>query len=203
MKNFLKATVVGGALFLVPIVLVLVILGYALQFAAKIARPIANGLNLDQLGEWSGIGAATIIGALVLVIVSFGAGILAGTNAGKRITRWLEESLLGGLPQYRLIKSMAEALAHIENASAVKPVLVNVGDGWQLGYLLERLENGWLAVFLPQAPTPMSGNVMYCPSDRVRPLDITMTQAMTIVTRIGAGSAEMLRGVDLDSAKTS
>ena len=112
MRHFLKTTVVGGALFLVPLVLVLLFLGYALQFAVKIARPISNGLNLDQLGEWSGIGAATIIGALALVVVSFGAGLIAGTNTGKRITRWVEESLLGGLPQYQLVKSMAQAIAH-------------------------------------------------------------------------------------------
>lgn len=59
------------------------------------------------------------------------------------------------------------------------------------------LENGWLAVFLPQAPTPMSGNVMYLEADRVRPLDITMVQAMGIVKRIGVGSGGALQGVDL------
>ena len=59
------------------------------------------------------------------------------------------------------------------------------------------LENGWLAVFLPQAPTPMSGNVMYLESDRVRPLSITMVQAMAIVKRIGVGSGQALHGVDL------
>ena len=70
-------------------------------------------------------------------------------------------------------------------------------DGWQIAYLLEPLENDWVTVFLPQAPTPVSGNVMYLPADRVRPLDITMVQAMAIVKHIGVGSAEALRGADL------
>jgi hypothetical protein len=48
---------------------------------------------------------------------------------------------------------MAEGLAHIENASGLKPVLVNIGDAWQIGYLLEQLEKDWVVVFLPQAPT--------------------------------------------------
>jgi uncharacterized membrane protein len=65
-----------------------------------------------------------------------------------------------------------------------------------MGYLLEPLENGWLSVFLPQAPTPMSGNVMYLPADRVRPLDITMVEAMAIIKRIGVGSGQALRGAD-------
>ena len=47
-----------------------------------------------------------------------------------------------------------------------------------------------VVVFLPQqAPTPMSGNIMYLPADRVRPLGISMMQAMSIVKAIGVGSA--------------
>jgi uncharacterized membrane protein len=55
--------------------------------------------------------------------------------------------------------------------------LHRIEDGWQIGYLLEKLENDWVAVFLPQAPTPMSGDIMYLPINRVRPLGITMIQA--------------------------
>ena len=43
----------------------------------------------------------------------------------------------------------------------------------------------------------MSGNVMYLPTDRVRPLDIPMIQAMAVVKRLGTGSGDLLRGVDL------
>jgi hypothetical protein len=43
----------------------------------------------------------------------------------------------------------------------------------------------------------MSGNIMYFPTNRVRTLDITMVQAMSIVKAIGVGSSVALRGVDL------
>jgi uncharacterized membrane protein len=52
-------------------------------------------------------------------------------------------------------------------------------------------------VFLPQAPTPMSGNIMYFQANRVRPLGITMVQAISIVKAIGVGSGAALRGVNL------
>jgi uncharacterized membrane protein len=133
----------------------------------------------------------------VLVLFSLGAGLVARTNAGRHIMRWFENSLLGSLPQYRLVKSMAEGLAHVENAEGVSPALVSIEGGWQIGYLLEPLESGWVTVFLPQAPTPMSGNVMYMPADRVRPLGITMVQAMAIVKRMGVGSAKALCGANL------
>jgi hypothetical protein len=120
----------------------------------------------------------------MLVFISVAAGLVARTRAGRGIMRWSENSFLGGLPQYRLVKSMAEGLAQIESADDVKPALVSIEEGWQIGYLLESLENGWVAVFLPQAP-----------------LAITMVEAMSIVKRIGVGSAKVLRGIDLSLPK--
>ena len=197
MKEFLKTTIVGGALFLLPLGLVLFILGYALRLATSVAQPISEALHLDQLGDLAGIGITTVVGVLLLVLLSFAAGIVARTSIGGRISGWFEGSLLSALPQYQMMKSMAEGLAQIEGDTGITPALINIEDGWQIGYMLEVLENGWLAVFLPQAPTPMSGNVMYLEADRVRPLSITMVQAMGIVKRIGVGSGQALHGVDL------
>ena len=197
MKEFLKTTIIGATSFLLPAALILFILSYALRLVKRLAAPISHSLKLDQLGDLAGIGAATVLSILVLVLISFVAGIVARTAIGGRLTRWSETSLLGRLPHYQLIKSMAEGLAHIESASGLKPALVSIEDGWQIGYLLEQLENDWVAVFLPQAPTPMSGNIMYFPANRVRPLGITMVQAMSIVKAIGVGSGAALRGVNL------
>jgi uncharacterized membrane protein len=136
MKEFFKTTLIGGALFLLPIVLVMVIL--------------------------------TLLAVGLLILVSFGAGIVARTGLGSRISGWFANSFLGNLPQYQVVKSMAEGLSEVKSDSDLKPVLVSIADGWQIGYLLEPLENGWLAVFLPKAPTPTSGDVKYLPADRVR-----------------------------------
>ena len=197
MKSFFRATIVGGVLFLLPAALVVLILGYAVRMAVKVAQPLSDGLGLDQLGEVEGIGAATVLGILVLVVISFAAGIFARTGGGRRISRRFEESLLGGLPHYQMLKSMVESLVQFENSTDIKPALVSIEDGWQIGYRLETLHDGWVAVFLPQSPTPMSGNVMFFPGERVRSLDMSMVQAMTLVKRIGIGSAEALRAADL------
>jgi uncharacterized membrane protein len=194
LTEFLKTTIVGGLLFLLPMALILIVLGYAMRLAGKIAEGISKFLRVD---EAIGAGEVTVLAVLVLVIISFAAGLIARTRGGKRIIRWSENSLLGGLPQYQLVKSMAEGLAQVESAESVSPILVSIEGGWQIGYLLEPLENGWFTVFLPQAPTPMSGNVMYMPADRIRSLEITMVQAMAIVKRMGVGSEDALRGTDL------
>jgi uncharacterized membrane protein len=113
-KELLKTTIVGGALFLLPLALVLFILGYALRLATSVAQPISKALHLDQLGDLAGIGITTVVGVLLLVLVSFAAGIVARTSIGGRISGWFEGSLLSALPQYQMMKRMAEGLAQIE-----------------------------------------------------------------------------------------
>ena len=93
-----------------------------------------------------GVWGETLLAAVVLILVSLVAGLVARTNVGRRIMRWFENSLLGGLPQYQMVKSMAEGLAHVESAEGVDPALVSIEGGWQIGYLLEPLDNGWVTV---------------------------------------------------------
>lgn len=194
LKDFLKTTIVGGLLFLVPVILLLAILGHAMRLVGKVATPIAAEFPVHEI---AGVAFATIVAALVLLVLAFLAGLMARTDTGRAVMRWFEESLLGGLPQYRMMKTMAEGLAQVEDASGIKPALVSIEGGWQIGYVLEEMRAGWTAVFLPQAPTPMSGNVMYMPSDRVRPLDMPIGEAMLLVKRLGVGSAKALRQADL------
>ena len=139
------------------------LLGYVLRLATTVAQPISEQLDLQHLGRLGAVEIVTVLSAAYAGRVSFGAGLAARTYSGERMTRWFDRSTLGRLPQYQMVKSMAEGLTRLENADSIKPALISIEGGWQMGYLLEPLENGWSSVFLPQAPTPMSGNVMYLP----------------------------------------
>jgi uncharacterized membrane protein len=183
-------------MFLVPVVLVLIVAGKAMQFAGKLAVPMAKLLPVSHVG---GVGVATLLAAAILVILALLAGLAARTGPGRRLTHWFEESLLGGLPQYRMVKSLAEGLTQIESGSGMKPVLLRGDEGWMLGYQMEVLPGDWRVVFLPASPTPMSGNVLYVEGARVQPLSITMQEAMVLVKRLGIGSADSLRDVAWDS----
>lgn len=193
LARMLQTTVVGGLLFLLPLVLVVILLSHALRFAGKLAKPITDTLEVDAV---IGSGGEEVLAILMLLAVSIVAGLFSRTRAGRTMMRWAEGSFLGGLPQYQMVKSMAEGLAQVEGADGARPALINIEEAWQLGYVLESLGNGWVAVFLPQAPTPLSGNAMYMPEERVRPLTITMAHAMAIVKRMGLGSGEALGQAD-------
>jgi uncharacterized membrane protein len=198
LRSFVKTTLIGGLLFLLPLGVIVLVLKHVMQIAAKVATPIAAHL---PDGQFAGVPAVTLVAALMLLLIAFLSGLVARTKAGRRMSAWFEESILGGLPQYRMAKSMAEGLAHIESGSGMNPVLVRVDDGWQLAYRLEELHDGWVAVFMPQAPTPMSGNFLYVAAHRIRPLPISMAAAMKLVKAVGVGSEEALRGIDLGDSR--
>jgi uncharacterized membrane protein len=194
LKEFFKTTIAGGLVFLVPVIVLGLVLRHAMGVAGKIARPIAERFPAHAI---AGVAIGTIIAALLLLLVAFAAGLVARTSLGARAGRWLEHSFLGNLPPYRMVKTMADGLTQVEQAAGIEPVLVGIEGGWQLGYQLEAVRDGWVAVFLPQSPTPLSGNVMYLPSQRVRRLDIGVPRAMKLVKQMGMGSADALEGIDL------
>jgi uncharacterized membrane protein len=127
LKTFLKATIVGGLLFLVPVVLLLMVLRHALQLPGRIAAPIAA--TFPAASQSAGAVLTTLIAVLILMLIAFIAGLVARSAAGRRITAWFEESILGGMPQYRMVKSMAEGLAQIETGAGMEPVLVRGDEG--------------------------------------------------------------------------
>ncbi|WP_422000671.1 hypothetical protein [Reyranella sp.] len=184
----------GGLLFLLPLILIGLLLGHAIHLAGAVTQPVANLLTLDRtIGPFG----EKVLSAVGLAAVALVAGLVARTAFGRRLTRRVEHSLLGGLPQYQMMKSMADGLTRVEQGDGVTPALVNVEEAWQIGYLIEPLDNGWHTVFLPQAPTPLAGNILYLPAERVRLLDMTMTQAMLLMKHMGVGSAAALAGADL------
>jgi hypothetical protein len=47
--RFLKATVAGGLLFLLPLILVAVLFGHAMRLAGKVAHPISEFVTVDRV----------------------------------------------------------------------------------------------------------------------------------------------------------
>lgn len=184
-----------GLVFLLPVVLVLYVLGYAIKLVGSLAQPVSH---LVPVEDYVGVSGESVIGLLLLILIALGAGYAAGTRRGKRVMRFWETSLLGGLPQYQLVKSVADGLTQVETMEGVKPCLVSREGGWQIGYQLEAVPHGWVAVFVPRAPTPMSGDLFYLPEERVVPVNISMAQAMMVIKRMGLGSGDALRKANLE-----
>jgi uncharacterized membrane protein len=194
MKNvfdFLKTTLLGGALFLAPILLVGFVIGNALDIAGGIVDPLADWVPVDQIG---GISVAKLVAVAAIVLFCFLAGLLANAALAKKFGDWLESTVLCNVPGYEVIKSMGESLVGIERDQAHQAVLARIEDAWQIAFLVERIDGGHVAVFVPDAPNPWSGSVFFMPEDRVKSLDLSRAQLLKCLNRLGVGSNSLLAG---------
>ena len=182
MLRFIKTTVLGGLLFLVPIVIFIAVIGKALQVADKFATPIAALLGLEAIG---GMPVATLVAIGIIVFICFIAGLAAKTPQAKKLVRSLEINVLEKIPVYELLKAKTHSALLFEDAGSMRTVTVKFDDSWQLAFEIERTPEGLVMLFLPGAPDPWSGSVCAVTEDRVSHLDIPVQSSVKLMKRLG------------------
>ena len=193
--QFLRTTLVGGVLFLMPVVVLVIIVGKALKVAIGLVEPLARGLPFESV---VGLDAPMFLAISLLVMFCFLSGLFARTALAQRLVDRLESSVLVHVPGYEFVRGIGESILGREPKLAYKVVLARIEDSWQFGFLVETLENGHLAIYVPGAPSPYSGSVYLMTPDRVRVVDIPTGAMMKCIKRLGAGSNATLRGVAVD-----
>ncbi|BES73156.1 DUF502 domain-containing protein [Marinobacter nanhaiticus D15-8W] len=182
---FIRTTIVGGFVFLLPLVVIIVVLGKAYGIMLHMAKPLGRLLPVDSV---AGIAVAEILALLAVLIVCFIAGLAARSKLARRAYRRIDSGLLA-IPGYAFVKGFADHLQMEEDQThSLQPVLVQFDDNAQLGFEIERLEGGDVVVYLPGAPDPWSGSVGYFAEGRIRPLAMTVPQAVGHIRRLGRGS---------------
>ena len=199
MLRFLKTTVLGGILFLVPIIIFIVFIGKALQITNKLATPLAGLLSVDSVG---GTAVVELLAIGILVFICFIAGLAAKTSRARKFIQSLEVNVLEKIPAYALIKAKTQSVLSPEDAEGLVPVTARFDDSWQLAFEIERFKGGKVVIFLPGAPDPWSGSVCVVTEDRITPLDLTIKSAANLMKRLGKGSTDVLPN-PLDFGETS
>jgi uncharacterized membrane protein len=106
--RFIWQTIVGGVLFLAPLVLLLILIRTAVKLVATILGPIAKHL---PFGDNLGLTASEIAAVLLLLLVGFGAGLVAQFGIAARLSRAIEQIVLRKMPGYTLFRSIAHSAA--------------------------------------------------------------------------------------------
>ena len=77
--GFLKATIAGGLLFLLPLILVVLLFSHAMQIAGKVAHPISEFLTL---GKVAGPAGEEGLAVLMLILISVALGFSRAPRRG-------------------------------------------------------------------------------------------------------------------------
>ena len=184
-----KTTILGGLVFLVPLVIVIAIVGKAFELMRRLAAPLGAWIPVDSVG---GIATANIVTVLILLLLCYFAGLIAGGEPARRLQHFIDDKLLTVFPRYALVKSVTESISGDESNKTLQVVLVQLDDQSQIGFEVERKE-GLVTVFLPGSPDPWSGTVVYVTEDRIRLLDVSFNQVVKSLQRVGLGGADLLK----------
>jgi len=186
--QFLKTTIIGGLVFMVPVVVVVAILGKAFAIMMLVAKPLGALIPMDSIG---GIAFANLLALMAIFLCCFIAGVIAQSAIAKKAHDVIDSALLT-IPGYELVKGFTDSMNSSEEAAnSLLPVLVHFDDNGQIGFEIERDEEGNVVVYLPGAPSPWSGSVAYFKEERVKSLDISIPEAMASIRNLGRGSAGM------------
>ncbi len=186
--HFFKTTVIGGLVFLVPVVVLIIVLTKAAGLMMMVAEPMAGFIPVDSIG---GVALANVIAGIAVVLVCFIAGLVARRALIRSTVEGLESKVLSKVPGYVIIKGMLSGL-HEEETGRLTPVLATIGSAARIGLEIERLDDGRTVVFMPNAPNPWSGKVQILAPDHVQRLGLSMAEYMENVERFGQGTNELL-----------
>jgi len=186
----IKATFLGGILFLVPLVVLLIILEKGYEILKKITLPLVS--NLPRV-HFLGLAIQELVGIAIILIICLIAGIIAKTRGAKKLIQKIEDRILSFIPGYSFMKNMNESMIGIESNENLKVILVPTDAGLQFAFLIEEINENNFAVFIPDAPNPRSGSVVFVEKKDITEIGISQKQAMSCIRKLGYGSKELLK----------
>jgi uncharacterized membrane protein len=187
--RFIRTTVIGGVVFLVPFIVIVFVLGKAFQLMSHVAAPLSKVVPLETVGD---IAVVNLIAIGLILLLCFLAGLIARTAVADSLVHGLETRVLSHIPIYEFVKGMTSSVVEAEKGEAMTPVLVRLDDYAQLAFEMERTGTGDVVVYLPGAPNPWSGAVCIVSPDRVTPLGASVLAAVQNIKHLGKGTGALV-----------
>jgi uncharacterized membrane protein len=179
------STLISGLIIVIPAYLAVLLLLKAMASVMGLVRPLAK-----LVPDW--LPAENLLALLLLLIGCFLVGAAVRTANGRAAQERVVRSLFSRLPGYALLQSLTQQLAGYDQGKVWKPALVEIEEALVPGFIIEELDDGRITVFVPSIPTPLAGAVYVIDRQRVHPLDVPFTHAVSVISRWGAGSHELV-----------
>jgi uncharacterized membrane protein len=194
--EFTKTTLIGGVLVLMPIYLSVLLLIKAFAGVMGLVSPITHGLPPT-------LPFREMLALLLLIAACFVCGVAVRTGPGLRAKNALERNLLEKIPGYALIRGLAGRIAGKEDEHTFDVVLAEIEEALVPAFLIEECDDDHCAIFVPSVPTPAAGSIYIIAKARVHPVDVPFTQAISVISKWGAGSSELLAGMKRAAQKSA
>jgi uncharacterized membrane protein len=182
-----RTTLVGGAVFVLPLLLVI----FIIKKAVDLLDPLTD-VVVARLGVGTLIGAATtsVFSLLTLIVTAFLFGLFARTLVGQSFVKWMQAGILSALPRFNLVQGLARSIDEGQGKE-VPVVLIPTDAGWCLGLQLEERHGDWCTVYIPGSPQWTSGSLSFAHIDDVHKVDVPLGRILFLMRRCGMGATDV------------
>jgi uncharacterized membrane protein len=187
--QFLKTTFIGGLLVLVPIYVSVLLLLKTFSGLIAVLHPV-TALLPDRLHELRQVAALALI-----VLASFGLGLIVRTRPGRFMLGELERRVLERIPGFGLVRGIVHRVSGRSDDEMFQPVLVEIEEALTPAFVVEELDDDRFVVLVPSVPTPAAGSLYVLPRARVHWVDVPVTQAIGVITRWGSGTGKLVKAI--------
>lgn len=188
MTKFIRTTLAGGILFMIPLVIILSVVKRSLGFVSKVTAPLTK--HMDEEIIW-GMNGDNLVGIAVLLTLCFLCGLLFRFAPVQSSINKLEEKFLSYIPGYTLLKSLANDALRETRGESMVPIFVKEGKGYRPGFLIEQ-KGKLCTVFLPEAPQANTGELQVVSNDVVIKVSISASAMNYLIRNLGKGTIEYI-----------
>jgi len=168
-----KQNCISGILFLLPLLILLVLIQKVFGYFARFGGVIAKIIGFDQI---MGEHAANFLGALILLAFVYLCGYLVRMAFFRRMSDAIDAKLKEVIPGYEKHKEMAhKQLVDEPKDETDIPALIQLGEYWQPGFLIEQNEDGNAVVNVPHSEV---SEIYIVPIQKVKILKETTIAAL-------------------------
>ncbi|HEX5006661.1 MAG TPA: hypothetical protein VFV70_06080 [Hyphomonadaceae bacterium] len=176
-------TIIGGAVFLVPLVVIVFFGSKLLGFLEGLLKPIEARTGELALG---GVAFTTVLAIIIILLACYLVGLWGRTRHGHSVMQWAQKSIALVVPSFGMYNELLNEIGG-EGANA-SVVMVPTDAGWTLAISFEEQADGSRLVFIPGAPAWTEGSIALAPPENIRPTDLTVSEMIGLLRHCGRPS---------------
>ncbi len=191
LKKFIKTTVLGGVVILLPVLLTFFFLRWLYNFITRLISPLTK--LVVATAEMQAL-LADLLVVVIIVAICFFVGLLVKTKLGRYLHRQFEKRILKVMPGYTLFRNTIKQFLGQDKKPFSRVALVQAFGNSTLmtGFVTDRHPDGRYTVFLPSALNPTTGLILHLEQKYVHLVDVSVEDTMRSIISCGAGSGKLL-----------
>jgi uncharacterized membrane protein len=191
LKKFIKTTILGGVVVLLPVLLTGFLLNWLFNFITGLIHPLTR-MVVEKAHMQKYVADVMVI--LIIIAICFMVGLLVRTKLGGFFYRQIEKRILKVMPGYTLFRNTIKQFLGQDKAPVSRVALVQAFGNSTLmtGFVTDEHPDGRYTVFVPSALNPTTGLILHLEEEYVHLVDVSVEETMRSIISCGAGSTILL-----------